>query len=106
LNRPTINKINKEIWKLLEPTYFSQIPLSDICQILNKYNLVILQEDDTEWSGFLLGGIKRTEQVDFPLGWLNTKDQDGMFQKVKESMLTLSFYKMQSGKWEVIARLT
>jgi len=106
LDRPTIGKINKEIDKLMQPTYFSQIPLSDICQILNKYNLVILQEDDTEWSGFLCGGVKKTEQVYFDLGWLNTLDQHKRYEKVKQSSLALSYFKMPSGKYEVLARLT
>lgn len=106
LTRAMISKINKEIIKFLEPTYFVQIPLGDICQILNKYNIVLLQEDDTEWEGFLLGGTKKTEQIWFELGWMNTMDSDRRYQKIKNTGLALSYYKMPSGKWEVIGYLT
>jgi len=102
----TKKHINNEIWKLLKPTFFSQIPLHDIVQILNKYGFVILQEDDTAWSGFLMGGVKKTEYVHFDLGFLNTLDQHKRYKKVTNSMLELSYYKMGNGKYEITARLT
>lgn len=109
LTRPMISKINKEIWKLMEPTYFKSIPLDDISAILAKHNLILLQEDDTEWSGWLMGGVNKTEQVYFDLGWLNSAyDVHGLktYEKITNSSLALSYYKMQSGKYEVLARLT
>jgi len=109
LTRPMISKINKEIWKLLEPTYFKSIPLDEISDILKKHNIILLQEDDTEWSGWLLGGVNKTEQVYFDLGWIDSAyDMHGLkaYQKITNSLLALSYYKMQSGKYEVLARLT
>ena len=48
------NKINSELNALGD--HFSQIPLDTIQNILKKYNIYLLQEDGTPWSGFLVGG--------------------------------------------------
>ena len=109
LNASIRRKMNVDIQKLLKPTYFHSIPLSDIFDILEKYGIVALQEDDTKWSGFLLGGVSRTEQVNFTLGFMNTKyDLHGLdtYQQVKNAMLVLTYYKMGSGKYEVIAYIS
>lgn len=106
--KPQIKKkMNNEIQKLLKPIYFVHIPLSDIFDILNKYNVVALQEDDTEWSGFLLGGVSKTEQVYFNLAFMDSKNENGMYtNKIRNSMLALSYYKMGSGKYEVLSYIT
>lgn len=97
-------KINKEISKLLEPTYFRKIPLEDIFNILDKYGVVVLQEDQTEWSGLLAGGVKDTEQVSFDLGWKESKDSDGRYEVIPRANLVLTYYKMpRSGKYEVVS---
>ena len=55
----TKDKINKEIQNVLKPTYFKEIPLDDLFKVLDKYNIVPIQEDNTYWSGMLTGGVKR-----------------------------------------------
>ncbi|MFA5314219.1 MAG: hypothetical protein WC375_13035 [Methanomassiliicoccales archaeon] len=50
------NQANKLIHKLGD--FHSEIPLSEIFDILNQYNLIPLQEDGTPWSGMLIGGKK------------------------------------------------
>ena len=102
-NQGLRNKINKDITKLLKPTYFNSIPLKQIQKILDKNGLVLLQEDQTEWSGWLLGGTKDTQVVTFHLGWKETKDDDGRYQVVPNMSLNLSYFVMPSGKYEVIA---
>jgi hypothetical protein len=111
MKAPQKKKINKDIHKLLKPTYFKSIPLDDIEKILNKYGVLMLQEDATPWSGFLLGGVKKTEQVYFTLGWMGEMilpDAQGFFSTkqrkvIPNAMLNLSYYKMTSGNYEVLA---
>jgi len=97
------NKLNKGITTLLKPTYFNAIPLDKIFGVLNKEGIVALQEDQTEWSGLLLGGSKETQLVTFHLGWKETKDENKRYQVIPNIALHLSYFKMPSGKYEVIA---
>lgn len=45
------SRINNEIHAL--GNFFSQIPIEQIWAILKKYNVIVLQEDGTKWSGFI-----------------------------------------------------
>lgn len=109
LGRSNITKINKDLQKVMKKTYFKAIPLKEISDVLKKYNVILLQEDGTEWDGFLIGGVDKTEQVYFDLGWMDkvdTKTGVVRYERIPDSMLALSYYKMPSGKYEVIAYLT
>ena len=97
------NKINKGIQKIVKPTYFREIPLSDLFQVLNHFGIVALQEDQTEWSGFLTGGVDKTAQVYFDLGWVEDKDSDNRYLLIKNAKLAMSYFKMPSGKYEIIS---
>jgi len=104
LNQSIKSKINREISDLLKPTYFNKIPLQPLFDILKKYGLIPLQEDRTYWDGFLLGGVKNTEQVYFDLGWESTKNERNQYEVIRNASLALSYYKMpESGRYEVIA---
>lgn len=98
--------INKELGKLLDKQYFTKIPLNDVFGILKKNGIVALQEDNTEWSGFLTGGTKKTEQVYFDLGFLESPLPNNRYEVIKNAMLAFSYYQMPSGKWEIIAYIT
>lgn len=106
LSQSQRNKLNKEIQRLLQPTYFREIPLNDIFQILDKYDIVPVQEDNTYWSGLLTGGIKDTAQTYFDLAWKYSKEGNIYTEPVNNAMLALSYYKMPSGKYEVIGYIT
>ncbi len=106
LTQPVIKKINKEIHKYVKDTYYQQIPLDDIFNAMKKHGIVALQEDMTEWDGFLMGGVKKTEQIYIDLGFLDSKDDSGhvpQYEVVPNARLNLSYFKMQSGKYEVLA---
>lgn len=107
LTRPKAKKITKEIKKAIKTwvhtTYYSEIPLKDIFDVLERNGLIPLQEDLRKWDGLLLGGVKKTEQVLFLLGWKGTKDGQGRYEVVPDAGLNLSYYKMPSGKYEVLA---
>ncbi len=103
VSAPVKRKISTDLTKLLKPTYFNKIPLDPIFDVLKKHGLVPLQEDNTEWDGFLVGGVDKTEQVYFTLGWIESKDNRNRYQPVTNTRLALSYYKMPSGKYEIIA---
>ncbi len=96
------NRINKDIHKILKPTYFKAIPLKAIMDSMGKHGVVLLDDDYTEWSGFFTGGVKDTQMVHFLLGWKDTKDDNGMHRVIPNAAFTMSYFKMPSGKYEVI----
>lgn len=99
--------MNNEIHRLLKPIYFRQIPLADLFAILEKYGYAPLQEDDTYWSGLLLGGLSKTEQVYFRLGLKSTKDERGVYQEIDNAMLSLSYYRLKpGGSYGVVAYIS
>ena len=84
-------KANRALQKVLKPVYFKEIPLSDIFDAINHAtDLVVIQEDGKEWSGFLIG---RSDEATFQFGYRG--------KLVSNSGLRLSWYKMRSGKYEI-----
>lgn len=96
------NRINKDIHKILKPTYFKAIPLKAIMDAMGKHGVTLLDDDYTEWSGFFTGGVKDTQMVHFKLGWSDTKDDKGMHRVIPNAAFTMTYFKMPSGKYEVI----
>ena len=96
--RHGVNKILYELGKL----YHDGIPLGTIAAALRKYGLVIIQEDNTEWSGFLLGD---SAQTDFTIARLSS-EFNKQYEPIKNTRLAMSWYKMQSGRYEIVAYLT
>jgi hypothetical protein len=95
-------KINKEIIKFTSGIYFKKIPLQDIFDICEKYNVVLLQEDNTKWSGMLVGNASTvifgmaSKDSGYPSGQGST-----MYVPYVNAGLNLQWYKMQSGKYEI-----
>lgn len=100
--------MNKELGKISKQIYFDSIPLTQIFAILRKYGVVAVQEDQTEWSGFLVGGRDKTEQVYFDVADLSMMDEQGRYPNVySNTRLALSYYKMpNSGKYEIVTYMT
>ena len=101
LKAPIKKKMNNEIRKITTPknktVYFKAIPLQPIVDVLEKYGATILQEDNTEWDGFLLGAAGT---INFIMAPLDSKE--GMFYTpYSNTRLNLQWYKMQSGKYEI-----
>jgi len=113
LSQSVRKRINNEIHDLTTNTYFREIPLGDISEILEKYDVLLLQEDFMPWSGFLMG---TDEQVNFTLGDKNQikdnygKDSRGedmlAYEPFTNAMLAMSWYKMGSGKYEIVAYIS
>jgi len=93
-------KVNRRLTKL--DNYHIQIPIQDIQNILNQFDMIMLQEDYTEWSGMLLG--ERGQEY-FDVGPIDS--YDGRFYKPYDNTsLALSWYTMPSGKYEIVTYLT
>ncbi len=89
LNKSVVNNINKEL-NIFNTKLQDEIPLQPIFDILKKYELTPLQEDGTEWSGFLLG----TDS--------NTTIELGYSEKIINNfVLHLSWYKYHTGRYEI-----
>lgn len=84
-----LKKLNRQIKDL--PTYHDTIPLEYLFEQIKQCDCLAIQEDQTEWQGFLCGQsgqclieIKTHFSFKIPIG------------------LMLSWYKMTSGKYEII----
>ena len=104
LNASVKKKINKDIRNLTTPKnktrYFDAIPLQDIFNILSKYGVVVLQEDNTPWDGFLTG---KSATVDFTIAPTDSEYGDTLktYTPYTNASLRLQWYKMQSGRYEI-----
>ena len=81
--------------------YFEEIPISEIIGVLEEHGYTVLQEDNTPWSGMLLG---EEGNEYFHLGV--KRRMEGIYEPVKNAMLALSWYKMQSGRYEITAYIS
>jgi len=110
LKAPIKKKINKELINLTTPKhktqYFREIPLQDIFDILKKYSVISLQEDNTPWSGFLTG---RSAQTYFNIAPIDSEYKNNgysMYTPYTNAKLALSWYKMESGNYEITTYIT
>lgn len=101
-----LKRINNVICSL--PSHHDAIPLDTIFNAIMSEGLVPLQEDGTEWAGILCGA---EGQMLLPLGDLIETFGDGtlvtdggephVFKETKHA-LSLSWYKMPSGRYETV----
>lgn len=82
-------QISKAVYELLKPCYFDEIPLGKLQERLKEFGVVILQEDNTEWSGFLCGN---NNNCVFTLGSLDSK-QSCFYEEYNNVRLFLGWYK-------------
>lgn len=105
----TKKQINKELHKITTGSgnnnkKYQSIPLDEIFNVLDKYGLIALQEDDTKWSGMLMG---RDEHTYFDLAWKSSGYERDDIKGVKfyvplpTAKLSLSWYTYDSGKIEI-----
>lgn len=83
------NALSKEISRIAKPTYFWSIPLDEMFAAVRNFGGLVVDEAGEEWSGFFCG-----EQGSATLKITGIKTVHG---------LVISWYKMPSGKLEVIA---
>ena len=88
--RDRVNKqLNEEI-----PCHGVDVPITKICEIVKSHGGMPIQEDGEEWNGFLCGEQGNTIIVvthpDFRL----------------KCYLNVSWYKLESGRWETVVYLS
>lgn len=100
------SKINKMIHAL--GNFHKEIPLDQIFTICGQNGVVVIQEDGTKWSGFLMGngecGSDKAvnQRADFDLA---VKLEDGTYVPAN-NMLHMTWCVMGSGKYEVVAYIS
>lgn len=107
MNAGDKHKYNKPLHRLMEPTYFKDIPLDEIFNLLKEMGLVPLQEDQTEWEGMLTGESSHTV---LRLGYTRSgklgNNNIMTYVEIENAGLSLSWHKMGSGKVEVLAYIS
>jgi hypothetical protein len=87
-------------------TYHDAIPLDKIFDVLKAHGIVPLQEDNTEWSGLLIG---REGQMYLPIAPFGSRSPEKEFEHTykpfKNAKLSISWYTMPSGRYEVGAHV-
>jgi hypothetical protein len=109
--KPEVKKnMNNMIHDILIPggknVWFDEIPLQQIFDIMEAHGVVPLQEDNTEWSGMLLG---REAQITLPLAPKGTAEEsatDMEYTPFKNATLHLSWYTMPSGRYEILSHVS
>jgi hypothetical protein len=102
LPSPIRKQVSTQIGRLVDRIR-DDIPLSDIAEVLRKNGLVMLQEDDTEWSGILTGW---DGQVLIPLATTNQVTPDGRYLEKLDHGLSLSWHKYDTGRYDVTAYIS
>lgn len=100
-------KINDRLGEITTGNkYYEKIPLDDIFKAIRDNEGIPLQEDWTEWSGWLTGEDGRAT---IDIGNPETKStRDGLdfYTPYSNTMLVLTWHKMPSGRYEVGAYLS
>jgi len=91
-------KMNARFYELGKK-YHEAIPLHDISVTLQDHGLELLDDDYTPWSGLLCGS---NSQCTFNVG----QHTDNGYDAVKNSVLCLSWYRMPSGRYEIVVYLS
>jgi len=104
INQKTRQTVNEYLHAICKD-YRNQIPLGDIFTALRRAGLVAVQEDGREWAGLLCGREGRA-MIEVAPVLTATRKPDGLaFTAADNIALNLSWYKMESGRYETNAYL-
>jgi hypothetical protein len=90
INNVIRKQVNRKLYDLCQVKYDS-IPMDTIQSILSESNLVMVQEDNTVWSGILCGDNESC--------YIDISDKG--FNHVDNSVVCLQWYKFTSGRYEI-----
>jgi hypothetical protein len=103
-NKPALRtSMNRAISTFLAPTYFDRIPLENLDRILREHGLALIQEDKTLWSGMLCGDEAHCL---FDVGVYHEGMGSDELLEATKFVLALSWYRMGSGRFEVISYIS
>jgi len=95
---------SKAVQRILGATYFDHVPINDIANSLKREGIVLLQEDGTEWSGFVGAGKSGSATIDIaPVesGVIDDLSGATLYRPYKNAMLVVAWHRMESGRLEV-----
>lgn len=79
------------------------VPMTNICKVLEDHGLIVLQEDGTEFEGFVCGA---EGNAFLNLGSFGKSDDRGIYPELN-NMLVLSWYRFEeTGRYEVNAYIS
>lgn len=96
------SKLNRALNEALPGNYYESIPMEEVQSALQKEGYVLIQEDGTKWSGMLMGDDSNTI---FEIGKLSEgRMVNGLatYKPVPNAGLFMSWYRMPSGKVEIV----
>jgi hypothetical protein len=99
---PERRKIGNELHPLTTH-FWDAIPLDKVEEVLFNHGLVLLQEDNTRFSGLLLG---RESYTVFPLGDVATVDEKGIYTPIKSGLYFYWYRRDETGRYEINMYLT
>lgn len=106
VNAKTRNLLNRAVNAALPGNYYDGIPIEDMQEALKLEGYVLLQEDGTKWSGMFLGS---EGEAFLEMGKLSEgRMVNGLatYKPVSNSGLRMTWYKMGSGKYEIVKYIT
>lgn len=106
INQATRRTAARVVQNILKPTYFNDgVPINELADELKDMGIVMLMEDNTEWSGFFCG----LEGECFIRLAPMTTESCGFFTPYENTGLRLTWYKCtsrQDRKFEVIGYIS
>lgn len=101
-------RVRKEISEALSESYYKEIPIQEIDDVLRKHGYLLIQEDYTPWNGMLVGtnamAFFRIGQIEGAVETQYSKEK--LYPQVSNTGIQMTWYKMPSGKYEIVAYLT
>lgn len=94
---------------VVKRTYFKHIPINDIDIALQDMEIVMVQEDNTEWTGMFCGDQGECFIRLAPMNFNINKDGVLFYTPYENTGLRLTWYRCESRKdrkFEVIAYIT
>lgn len=89
--------------RVLEPTYFGEIPIRAVDEGLRRAGLLLIQEDGEPWSGLLTGRDGRASIDVAPV----SSEQNGVYTAYTNTALYITWHRMdETGNYEVVAYLS
>jgi len=111
MNQKDRRIVSKAVQKVLKETYFKQIPLDALGDALVDSGMIMLQEDNTEWAGWLCGEKGRAFFRIAPIssGIVDENIQEEFYTPYENAGLLITWYKCESrydSKYEVIGYIS
>ena len=116
LKPETRKSINRQLNEL--GTHHDAIPYKQISSIIEAHGLKILDEEKAEWTGFFVGATGEAKFEIAPMGskkvYTSTDTRFGLvtipdfyvYEPMKNAILRLSWYKMDSGRYEILSYIS